>query len=84
MEGMSGLAFSASIGIWPALHGEVFDTRVRLSAMAIGTQIGLALAGFSPALAAAVQGYTEPHITTGPYYILASRTLATTCSRRRS
>jgi hypothetical protein len=34
----------------------MFDTRVRLSGMAIGTQIGFALAGFAPAIASAVQG----------------------------
>jgi hypothetical protein len=34
----------------------MFDTRVRLSGMAIGTQIGFALAGFAPAIAVALQG----------------------------
>jgi hypothetical protein len=34
----------------------MFDTRVRLSGMAVGTQIGFALGGFAPAVAAAVQG----------------------------
>ncbi|QTD94981.1 hypothetical protein [Burkholderia anthina] len=32
----------------------MFDTRVRLSGMAIGTQIGFALAGFAPTIAAAL------------------------------
>jgi MFS family permease len=53
---MSGIAYSASNGVWPALYGEMFDTRVRLSGMAIGTQIGFALGGFAPAIAAALQG----------------------------
>jgi MFS family permease len=57
---MSGIAYSASNGVWPAFYGEMFDTRVRLSGMAIGTQIGFALGGFAPAIAAALQG-------TGPY-----------------
>lgn len=52
---MSGVAYSASNGVWPALYGEMFDTRVRLSGMAIGTQIGFALGGFAPAIAAALQ-----------------------------
>jgi MFS family permease len=53
---MSGITYSASNGVWPALYAEMFDTRVRLSGMAVGTQIGFALGGFAPAIAAAVQG----------------------------
>ena len=53
---MSGIIYSAANGVWPSLYGEMFDTRVRLSGMAIGTQIGFALAGFAPAIASAVQG----------------------------
>jgi hypothetical protein len=34
----------------------MFDTRVRLSGMAIGTQIGFALGGFAPSISAAVMG----------------------------
>ncbi len=32
----------------------MFDTRVRLSGMAIGTQIGFALGGFAPTISAAI------------------------------
>lgn len=53
---MSGVAYSASNGIWPSFYGEMFSTRVRLSGMAIGTQIGFAIGGFAPVIAAAVQG----------------------------
>jgi len=53
---MSGITYSASNGVWPAFYAEMFDTRVRLSGMAVGTQIGFALGGFAPAIAAAVQG----------------------------
>lgn len=53
---MSGLTYSASNAIWPAFYGEMFDTRVRLSGMAIPTQIGFALGGFAPTIAAALQG----------------------------
>src|SRR4029453_4322676 len=35
-------------GIQPALYGEMFPTRVRLSGMAIGTQIGFAIGGVAP------------------------------------
>jgi MFS family permease len=51
---LSGLIYSAANGIWPALYGEMFDTKVRYSGTAIGTQIGFALGGFSPTIAAAI------------------------------
>jgi MFS family permease len=53
---LSGIVYSASNGVWPALYGEMFDTRVRLSGMAIGTQIGFALGGFAPTISAALLG----------------------------
>jgi len=53
---LSGVVYSAANGIWPSLYGEMFDTRVRLSGMAIGTQIGFALGGFAPTISAAIMG----------------------------
>ncbi len=53
---LSGVVYSASNGIWPALYAEMFDTRVRLSGMAIGTQIGFLLGGFAPAISAGLMG----------------------------
>jgi MFS family permease len=53
---MSGIVYSAQNGIWPSLFGEMFPTRVRLSGMAIGTQIGFALGGLAPTLASAIAG----------------------------
>lgn len=53
---MFGVAYSAANGIWPAFYGEMFSARVRLSGMAVGTQIGFLLAGFSPSIAEAVGG----------------------------
>jgi MFS family permease len=53
---LSGVVYSAANGVWPALYGEMFDTQVRLSGMAIGTQIGFALGGFAPAISAALIG----------------------------
>jgi MFS family permease len=53
---LSGVVYSAANGIWPSLYGEMFDTRVRLSGMAIGTQLGFALGGFAPTISAAIQG----------------------------
>jgi MFS family permease len=51
---LSGVVYSAANGVWPSLYGEMFGTRVRYSGMAIGTQIGFALGGFSPAIAGAI------------------------------
>ncbi|HEY2224505.1 MFS transporter [Actinomycetospora sp.] len=51
-----GLGNSATGGVWPAFYGEMFPTRVRLSGTAIGTQIGFALAGFAPTIAAVLAG----------------------------
>lgn len=57
---LTGVAYSAANGIAPALYGEMFDTRVRLSGMAIGTQIGVALSGFAPSVCAALMA-DDPH-----------------------
>ncbi|PGH47776.1 MFS transporter [Streptomyces sp. Ru87] len=51
-----GVVYSAANGIWPSLYGEMFSTRVRLSGMAIGTQIGFAVAGFAVSLAERIAG----------------------------
>ncbi|MFE3826472.1 MFS transporter [Streptomyces sp. NPDC059092] len=51
-----GVVYSAANGIWPSLYGEMFATRVRLSGMAIGTQIGFAVAGFAVSFAARIAG----------------------------
>ena len=53
---MSGVVYSAANGVWPSFYAEMFTTKVRLSGMAIGTQIGFALGGFAPSIAAAIQG----------------------------
>lgn len=53
---LSGVVYSAANGVWPSLYGEMFDTKVRLSGMAIGTQIGFALGGFAPVISAALLG----------------------------
>ena len=51
---LSGVVYSAANGVWPSLYGEMFSTRVRLSGMAIGTQVGFALGGFAPSISAAI------------------------------
>ncbi|MGA5508167.1 MFS transporter [Streptomyces umbrinus] len=51
-----GLVYSASNGIWPSLYAEMFNTRVRLSGMAISTQVGFAITGFAVTYAAQLSG----------------------------
>ncbi|GAB2655268.1 MFS transporter [Saccharopolyspora gloriosae] len=49
-----GVAYSAPNGVWPSFYAEMFPPKVRLSGMAVGTQIGFAIAGFSPSIAEAI------------------------------
>ncbi|MFJ8820854.1 MFS transporter [Streptomyces sp. NPDC102467] len=51
-----GVVYSAANAVWPSFYGEMFPTRVRLSGMAIGTQIGFAVAGFAVTFAARIAG----------------------------
>jgi MFS family permease len=53
---MSGILYMAQNGIFPAFYSEMFPTKVRLSGMAIGTQVGFAIAGFAPTITAAIAG----------------------------
>ena len=45
---LSGVVYSAANGVWPSFYGEMFDTRVRYSGMAIGTQVGFAIGRLRP------------------------------------
>ncbi|MGH3312961.1 MAG: MFS transporter [Streptomyces sp.] len=51
-----GVVYSAANGIWPSLYGEMFTAQVRLSGMAVGTQIGFAIAGFAVGFAEQIAG----------------------------
>jgi MFS family permease len=73
---MSGVVYSAQNGIWPALYGEMFPTRVRLSGVAIGTQIGFAIGGFAPTAAAAIDGDGAGGWVPVAIYVLVSCALA--------
>src|SRR3954464_11872429 len=73
---MSGVVYSAQNGVWPALYGEMFPTRVRLSGMAIGTQIGFAIGGFAPPAAAAIAGDGPNGWVPVAAYVLGSSILA--------
>ncbi|EME21018.1 MFS transporter [Rhodococcus triatomae] len=53
---LMGGVYAATNAIWPAFYAEMFSSRVRYSGMAIGTQLGFALAGFAPTIAQALRG----------------------------
>jgi MFS family permease len=53
---LAGIVYSMPNAVWPATYAEYFPTSVRLSGMAIGTQFGFALAGFTPTIASALMG----------------------------
>ncbi len=53
---LAGVVYSMPNAVWPATYAEYFPTTVRLSGMAIGTQFGFALAGFTPTIAGALMG----------------------------
>ena len=48
---LAGVVYSAANGVWPSLYGEMFTTEVRLSGVAVGTQLGFTLAAQAPTLA---------------------------------
>jgi MFS family permease len=53
---LAGVVYSMTNAVWPATYAEYFPANVRLSGMAVGTQFGFALAGFTPTIAAALAG----------------------------
>ncbi|GAA2149520.1 MFS transporter [Nocardioides koreensis] len=53
---LAGVVYSMPNAVWPATYAEYFPTSVRLSGMAVGTQFGFALAGFTPTIAGALMG----------------------------
>jgi MFS family permease len=78
---MSGVTYSAFNGVQPALYGEMFPTKVRLSGMAVGTQIGYAVGGFAPTAAAAIDGSGWAPVAL--YVLLSSVTAAIAAATAR-
>jgi MFS family permease len=73
---MSGVVYSAMNGVQPALYGEMFPIKVRLSGMAIGTQIGYAIGGFAPTAAKAIAGSGPSGWVPVAAYVLGASVLA--------
>lgn len=53
---LTSVAYSAPNSTWPVFYNEMFSSRVRYSGVALGTQLGFLLAGFSPAIGKAIAG----------------------------
>lgn len=54
---MHGAFYSMANGIWPSFYAEMFPTQVRVTGLALGTQIGFTLSGgIAPAAATALAG----------------------------
>ncbi len=49
-------AYAAANAVWPSFYAEMFNTKVRFSGLAIGTQLGFLMAGFAPAIVTAMGG----------------------------
>ena len=54
--GMFSGGYAAANAVWPSFYAEMFSTKVRFSGLAIGTQLGFLMAGFAPAIVAAMGG----------------------------
>jgi MFS family permease len=52
----SGVIYAAPNAIWPSFYAEMFETRVRYSGTAIGTQLGFLAAGFTPLVSQSLVG----------------------------
>ncbi|QQM20148.1 MHS family MFS transporter [Rhodococcus sp. P-2] len=59
--GLMSVFYAAPNAIWPSFYSEMFNTKVRYSGIAIGTQVGFALAGFAPAIGNALMGGDKTH-----------------------
>ena len=53
---LSGVVYTAPNAIWPSFYAEMFETRVRYSGTAIGTQLGFLAAGFTPLVSQSLVG----------------------------
>ncbi len=56
---LSGIGYYAANSVWPSLYGGAFASKVRLSGLAIGTQIGFMIAAQTPTLAAYLMNYSS-------------------------
>ena len=68
--------YAMSNAIYPAWFAELFNVRVRYSGMAIGLQIGILCAGFTPLLGTALVGGTPANWGPAAWIVAGSSVLA--------
>ena len=68
--------YSMSNAIYPAWFSELFNVKVRYSGMAIGLQIGILCAGFTPLLGTALVGAEKANWAPAAWIVAASSVLA--------
>ncbi|WP_349931071.1 MFS transporter [Glutamicibacter mishrai] len=68
--------YAASNSVYPAWFSELFNVKVRYSGMAIGLQIGILCAGFTPMLATALVGDVTANWGPAAWIVAASSILA--------
>jgi MFS family permease len=68
--------YSMSNAIYPAWFSELFNVKVRYSGMAIGLQIGILCAGFTPLLGTALVGAEKANWGPAAWIVAASSVLA--------
>ncbi|MBT1004248.1 MHS family MFS transporter [Paenarthrobacter sp. DKR-5] len=68
--------YAASNSVYPAWFAELFNVRVRYSGMAIGLQVGILCAGFTPLLGAALVGSVKANWGPAAWIVAASSILA--------
>ena len=51
--------YAAANAVWPSFYGEMVTTEVRFSGVAIGTQLGVLVAGFAPSIVTALGGVRQ-------------------------
>lgn len=69
---LAGLTYNAANGVWPSLYGEMFSTKVRMSGMAIGTQLGFMLAAQAPTVATWLTRHTPSEWIPAAYFVSIS------------
>ncbi|UXN32158.1 MFS transporter [Glutamicibacter sp. M10] len=68
--------YAASNSVYPAWFSELFNVKVRYSGMAIGLQVGILCAGFTPMLATALVGGVSANWGPAAWIVAGSSVLA--------
>lgn len=70
------LTYAMSNSVYPAWFSELFNVKVRYSGMAVGLQVGIMLAGFTPMIATALVGSNYANWGPAAWIVVTSSALA--------